>query len=237
MSNDRDNKPYLTLYVRASGRSKLTPVLSSAATNDKPAARIRIVEGALADKSAVRAALSADGSFPKVTTVISVLGAYMTLWNLITRARPTPIADAINNTIIPLLLEMDIKRILLLSTPPAFPIFRETEKQSWGWYFFSWHPVLVVPEGHAEMQGIARTIMDNSSGQLTVKHGLQATVFRIPYFNDGSPDLEVRAFVIGEQGNTESRFLSRRSMARWLFRELEEKKWVGGAPVLCNPTE
>lgn len=234
ISSDEDSRPYLTLYVRGSGRSKLTPVLPSATTNDRPATKIRIVEGGLTDKQAVRAALSADESFPKVTIVTSVLGAYPTLYHFITRTTPTPIANAINKVIVPAMLELDIKRILVLSTPGAFPILKETEQKSWGWYFNSWIPYVIVPQGHAEMKGIAHAVMDNSSGQVNAKHGLEATVFRVPFLNDGKAELEVRAFVIGGQGNTENKEISRKSMVRWLLREIEERQWIGGAPMLCN---
>lgn len=233
-SSGGDSKPYLTLFVRGSGRSKLTPVLPSATTNNNPATKIRIIEGGLTDKQAVRAALSADDSFPKVTIVISVLGAYPTLYHFITRTTPTPITEALNNTIVPAMLDLDVRRILVLSTPGAFPIFEETKQKSWGWYLNSWIPRIVVPQGHAEMKGIAHAVMDNSSGQVKAKHGLEATVFRVPFLNDGKAELDVTAFVIGGKGNTENKVISRGSMVRWLLREIEERQWVGGAPMLCN---
>lgn len=230
----KPTKPYLTLYIRGAGRSKLTPVLASATSNDTPANKIRIVEGGLTDANAIRTALSADGDFPKVTVVISVLGAYMSLYYFLTRTKPTPISDAMNSTIIPAMREMDIKRIFVLSTPSAFPVPGESKQKSWGWYFSSLIPIVAVPQANAEMKGIAHAIMDNSSSSLERKQGLEATVFRVPMLSEGSGELEVRAFVIGGEGNTENRTLSRRSMARWVLKELEERKWVGGAPVLCN---
>lgn len=234
LSAEDDKKPYLTLYIRASGRSKLAAVLPSAMTSDSPAARIRIMEGDLSDRSAIRKALSADDMHPKVSTVVSVLGAYMSLYYFFTRTKPTPITDAMNDIIIPVMLELNIKRILVLSTPSAFPVHPEQMEQSWGWYFHKWMPVVVVPQAHAEMKGIAHAVLDNSTSLVSVKHGLEATVFRVPMLNDGEAGLHVAAFILGGTGNVENKTLSRRSLARWLFNEVEEKQWVNGAPLLCN---
>lgn len=226
-------KPYLTLYVRESGRSKLKAVLASATSNVNPASKIRIVVGELTNKDAIRTAMSTDGTFPKVTVVISVLGAYMSLYHFFARTKTTPIADALNSTVIPAMHEMDIKRIFVLSTP-SFQVPGEWEQMSWGWYFSHLLPVVFLPQGNAEMKGIAHAVMSNSSGTLKQKDGLEATVFRVPFLTEGSGNLEVRAFVLGGEGSTENKNLSRRSMARWLLQELEERKWVGGAPMLCN---
>lgn len=236
-------KPYLTLYIRGSGRSKLTPVLPSSTTNDNPAPRIRIIEGSLTDKAAIGRALSPSSapntatSFPKVTAVISVLGAYMSLYYFITRQKPTPISDALTSTIIPAMLDQHITRILVLSTPTAFPVPGEAKAMSWSWYFQNMIPTVVVPQGSAEMKGIGNAVLDNSDRKtLRPKRGLEATVFRVPMMtsDDEEGRREVRAFELGGKGNTERKDLSRASMVRWLVEELERKEWVGGAPMLCN---
>lgn len=226
-------KPFLTLYVRASSRSKLTSVLSSATTTDTQASKIRIIEGDLTDESAICTALSANGIFPKVTAVISVLGAYMSLYHFLTRTKPTPIADALRSIVVPAMRAMAVKRILVLSTP-SFQVPGENKQMSWGWYLNGMLPVVVVPQGNAEMKGIAHAVMGNSLGRLEQREGLEATVFRVPLLTEGSRELEVRAFVLGGEGNTENKTLSRRSMVRWLLKELDEKEWIGKSPMLCN---
>ena len=233
LADSDPSKPYVTLYVRALGRSKLTPILALATSTHTPANKIRIVEGGLTNANAIRTALSPDDAFPKVTVVISVLGSYPSLYYFFTRTKPTPIADAIRDTVIPTMREVGIKRILVLSTP-AFLVPGEDKQMSWGWYFNHMIPVVVVPQGNAEMKIIAQAVMDNSSGTLKQKEGLDATVFRVPMLSNGNRELEVRAFVLGSEGNTENKTLSRSSMARWLLKELKEQRWVGKAPLLCN---
>lgn len=232
--SDDGTKPYLTLYVRKSGRAKLATVLDSTKADDNPKAKIRIVEGELDDSRAIQKALAADDSRPQVTTVISVLGAYMSLYYFLTRMKPTPITDALNDTIIPAMNELQITRILVLSTASAFPLAEEKERQSWGWYSHNLLPTIVVPQGSAEMKGIAHAVLDGSHGRINSKHGLEATVFRVPFLNDERGDLDVRAFVIGGQGNTENKTLSRRSQAKWLLAEVDNRQWVNAAPMLCN---
>ncbi|KAK5309062.1 hypothetical protein LTR70_010634 [Exophiala xenobiotica] len=210
-------KPFLTLYIRASSRSKFTSALPSATTTDIQASKIRIIEGELTDESAVRTAFSANGVFPKVTAVISVLGAYMSLYHFLTRTKPTPIADALKSIVVPTMRAMGVKRILVLSTP-SFQVPGENKQMSWGWYLNGMLPVVVLPQGNAEMKGIAHAVMDNSLAKLEQREG----------------ELEVRAFVLGGTGNTENKTLSRRSMVRWLLKELDEKEWIGKSPMLCN---
>lgn len=95
----------------------------------------------------------------------------------------------------------------------------------------------MVPQGSAEMKGIGNAVLDNSDRvALRPKRGLEATVFRVPMMNNEDEEgrREVRAFELGGKGNTERKDLSRASMVRWLFDELERREWVGGAPMLCN---
>jgi hypothetical protein len=72
-------RPKLTAYVRS--RSKLTP-------NIQTDSSILIVEGALNDAKVMESAMQG------VTTVISFLGAYISLSHALLRTKPTPIASA-----------------------------------------------------------------------------------------------------------------------------------------------
>jgi len=67
------------LYIRAASRVKLTSPLPSAITSDTPPNKIHITEGELTDETALRMALSANGAFPKVTSLVCVLIAYVDL--------------------------------------------------------------------------------------------------------------------------------------------------------------
>ncbi len=232
---ESSKKPYLTLYVRPSSISKLLPVLSESNTSSTPAPKIRIAKGGLDDKSALTQALSANSSFPRVTTVISLLGAYFSLYHFLTRTTPTPITMAFNTTIVPTLTNLHIPRILVLSTLTGFPVPSEQASKSWGWWLQSLAPRIMIPQGSAEMKGVAEAVMDNSGQELVCRHGLEATVFRVPFLNDAEDGAEARTFVIGEEGATENQNLSRGPLVRWLLGEVEEGKWIGRAPLVTNP--
>jgi len=62
---------------------------------------------------------------------------------------------------------------------------------------------------------------------------LEWTAFRVPHLNDGPADLPVYAGLLGPEwkGTFE---LSRGSQARWILKEIEEGKWVRGAPTISN---
>ena len=213
--------PLVTLYLRASGRSKLP-----AAVNDS--SNIRIVEGGLTDRTALKTALTADGSFPQVTAVISFLGAYMSLWYFLTRQTPHPIADAFNSTILPTMHEVGVKRILALSTP-AFQYPEETKKMTWGAWVQLLMPKVIVPQGNAEMKHIADAVVYAGA----MDKDLEWTVYRVPMLNHGDANEVVSA---GElfKDYTGTWDLSRGSLSKWLLAELKEKKHVRRAPMVGN---
>lgn len=233
---DDSQKPYLTLYARASGRSKLTGILPTAKTSTSPDKHIRVIQGELDDKESVKAALSEDVSFPKVTVVISVLGTYPSFWHFLTRTKPTPIGDALRNMIVPAMQELNVRRIMVLSTATGFPVPDEDAQKGWGWYFNSWIPYIAVPQGNAEMKAIGEVVLENRGKALQPVTGLDATVFRVPFLTDNEANIKVAAFVFGDRNTTENKILSRRSMCKWLLKELQEKQWVNKAPMLCNCT-
>ena len=87
-------------------------------------------------------------------------------------------------------------------------------------------PKVVVPQGNSEMKKI---------GERTSQQGdLEWTVYRVPHLNEGDAGLEVVAGYVSREfkGSTE---LSRGSLARWILKELGERKWVGKAPAVGNP--
>jgi hypothetical protein len=159
-----------------------------------------------------------------VTSVVSFLGAYITLSGFLTRRATTPIADSFS-TLFTAMREANVKRILALSTPGGFP--QTQDHVNWGWWLFGvFLPKIVVPEGDAEMARIGKLVSEQED--------LEWTVFRVPHLNDGDAGLEVVPGYLGEEYKG-SRELSRGSLARWVLRELDEGVWVGKAPVVGNP--
>lgn len=201
-------RPKVTAYVR--NRSRLPSDIHDNTSID-------IVEGALKDTQALTTAMHG------VTTVVSFLGAYVSLYHAITRTTPTPIADSFP-AIFDAMRANAVKRILVLSTPSAFP--QPSEVLSWKWWIItSVLPSVVVPQGKAEMKGIAEKTSQQGD--------MDWTVFRVPHLNDQKGDAEVMAGLIGPdyRGSTE---LSRKSLVMWVLREIGEGKWVGKAPMVGN---
>ncbi|KIV79769.1 hypothetical protein PV11_07313 [Exophiala sideris] len=217
-------KPKLTLYIRPKSTSKLPQW----ATNKSG---IRIVEGNLDDEQALRTALSPsqDQSFPAVTTIISFLGAYLSLQAVFTRDQSHPIADAFQRAILPAMRDCKVSRILVLSTPTAFSLPDERNKMSWKWWFYTMIPLLLAPQGNAEMKGIAEAVV--RAGAKDDK--LEWTVFRVPHLTDDNPPAKVIAGSLDRpfEGGTD---LSRGSLVRWVLGEVDEKNWVRRAPLLAN---
>ena len=218
-----DSAPLLTLYIRASGRSKLPKTIDG-----QP--NIRIVEGALSDRKNIAKALSPDdhkSGFPKVTTVISFLGAYVSLHHLLTRSKPTPISEAFETAILPAMNEQGVKRIFALSTLSAFQYPEEARKMTWYYWFQMLQPRIIVPQGDAEMRGIANAVV--VAGAQNPE--LEWTVYRVPYLTDSKAVLKISAGTLFEDfaGGTT---LSRPAMVKWVLDELVERKHVRKAPLL-----
>ncbi|KAJ7787167.1 hypothetical protein B0H14DRAFT_3581215 [Mycena olivaceomarginata] len=197
--------PTLTLYVRS--RAKLPAGVEKQA---------RIVEGSLSDQDALSKALEG------VDTVVSVLGAYRSLQAFILRTTSTPIGDAFPG-ILSAMRAKGVKRIFALSTPSFSP--DSSEVFSRGWSAFTFMPKVVVPQANAEMVAIAEAV--------TAADDLDWTVFRIPHLTDKAADLPVAAGLLGPdyKGTFD---LSRASLALWILKEIEERKWVKKAPLLAN---
>lgn len=254
-----EEKPKLTLYMRPGSRGKLSK-WPSIVEGTEPG--IRVVEGELTDAEALTRALSqsqhtssssgtSSSSFPRVTTVLSFLGAYATLRSFVLRDTTThPIADAFRSTILPTMRRQGVSRILVLSTPTAFKAgdgVAEARDMPWKWWLISWMPLLMVPQGNAEMKGIAEAVVQFAEsdevrdGDGQGRQQLEWTVFRVPFLTD-NPDLSLDV-VAGtfERHNKESggfsgsTLLSRPTLVRWVLNEIVDRKWVRGAPMLANP--
>lgn len=198
--------PKLTLYVRS--RSKL-----SADTLSNPV--LRVVEGSLTDERALKDAMTG------VDSVVSFLGAYVSLSAFIWRTTTTPIADSFP-TIFRAMKAQGVQRILALSTP-SYEV--SSEQKSWAVWLSGLLPLIFVPQGNAEMVAIARHVAAQSD--------LDWTVFRVPHLNNGPADVPLAAGLLGPdyKGTTE---LSRASMAHWVVEEIKKGEWIRGAPALGN---
>lgn len=118
---EQENGPMLVLYVRS--RSKL-----SADTLSNPA--VRVVEGSLTDEEALRDAMTG------VDTVVSFLGAPLSLSAFIWRTKITPIADSFP-AIFRAIRAQGVKRISALSTP-SYPV--SSEQKSWTFWLLGFMP-------------------------------------------------------------------------------------------------
>lgn len=108
---------------------------------------------------------------------------------------------------------------------------------SWSWWLFNLFPRFVVPQGNAEMRELGRAVLDvDESLGIREKRDLDATVIRVPLgMTAKGAELDVLAFErLGGEDGSESKEVSKGSLARWILREVEEGKWIGKAPVVVN---
>jgi hypothetical protein len=204
------NPPNLVLYVR-------TPSKVSERVSSHP--KVSIVTGSLSDYSTIDSTLKSH----HVTTVVSFLGAYVSIPAMITRATDTPIANSFPE-IIKAMKNNGVRRLLALSTPSYWVDGKDVG--TWKLSLYSIFPKVVVPQGNAEMVKIAETV--NELGE-----DLDWTIFRIPHLTDGPGDIPVWAAYAGPD-HKGSLDLSRRSMGRWLMGEIVEGRWINEAPFLGN---
>lgn len=216
-------KPYVTLFIRSGSESKLP----GAAVNH---ANFRLVAGSLADPQAIKKALAPDEKFPSVNIVISFLGSYPSLTPLFTRNKSHPIADAFSSTILPVMKSSNVSRIIALSTPTGCYSAEEAKTVPWKWWFYMQMPRLLQPQGNAEMAGIADAVIKAGNKD----RDLEWTVFRVPILTNGSQEAGVVAGYL-DRNYTASLTLSRGSLVKWVFKEVNEKAWIRGTPMLANP--
>ncbi|RMZ79767.1 hypothetical protein DV738_g3166, partial [Chaetothyriales sp. CBS 135597] len=211
--------PKLTLYVR-------NPSRLPAAHRDADPTRVRVVKGELNDQAALEKAMT-DESSP-VETVVSFLGAYVSLQAFLLRTTTTPIADSFP-TIFAAMKKSGVKRILALSTP-AWLSEADPEALSWYWWFVSKFPEFFIPQGNKEMYEIARRVTEEGESG---GWGLQWTVFRVPHLSAGTGDERVSAGFFGH-GFVGTAHLSRKSLVRWVLNEIEVGEWINKTPMLGN---
>jgi len=173
-------------------------------------ANVTVIEGDLEDTSSLQKASQCGA-----TIFVSFAGP--------SRAtQGTPLTDAYK-ALFPLLIQDGhITRVLVLSTP-SFPA--PEDKSTFKWNALIYVVKLISAYGYAEMHGVGQV----TSTQPVDK--LKWTVFRVPSLTNGAA-APVKATFTGAGDDT--LFLSRASMAAWVLQEIEEDKWIGRAPLLCN---
>ncbi|KAH8696556.1 hypothetical protein BGW36DRAFT_321893, partial [Talaromyces proteolyticus] len=194
--------PHLTLYLR--NPSKLPPKFHSHVN-------ISIVTGTLSDFDALASTMKTHA----ITTVVSFLGAYVSLTAVFTRpTHITPIADSFT-AIMRAMAANSVPRLLVLSTPAYWVDGRDVDS-SWKLSLFGLFPKIFAPQGSAEMKRIAENVVNFHSPSSSNENGLEWTVFRIPALTDGSGDLPVWAGYAGPEYKG-GLYLSRASLARWVL--------------------
>lgn len=202
--------PHLILYVRSPAK-----LPSDISTNPN----ISIVTGELSDYDT----LSSSMKDKSVTTVVSFLGAYFSASAIVARPTDTPIADSFP-TITQAMKENGVKRLIVLSTPSYW--VKEKDVGTWTLSLYGLMPKLFTPQGNAEMVAIAEAVASHATN-------LDWTIFRVPHLTDGPVEVPVWAGYAGpnHKGGLN---LSRRSLARWVLGEIQEREWIRGVPFLSN---
>lgn len=202
----------ITTYVRTP--SKIPADLSSNS-------RLSIIQGELGDEEGLKKAAACNADI-----FISLAGPKLM------KREGTPITNALK-VLYPLLLASGtFTRVLVLSTP-SHSAPEDTRSLKW---FVSINCYIRVIGGdtYGEIRGIA---------QATVSLGSKCewTVFRVPLLQGkelgevkNGEDAEVHAMFVGDQKGRDGLHLDRGRLARWIMRELEERKWVGLCPMLAN---
>jgi nucleoside-diphosphate-sugar epimerase len=216
----------LTLYVRTP--SKIPADLTSN-TN------VSIIQGDLGDAEGLKTA-AACGANIFISLAGPTLGkreGTVGFLELQDRSRKTnitqPITDALR-TLYPLLLfNGTTKRILILSTASYSA---PEDKHSIKWFFaINFYVKVIGGDTYEEIKGMAEETV-------ALGEKIDWTVFRVPLLQgtelDANNGGEVNAVYVGDKKGRDGLHLDRGRLARWILKELEERKWVGACPILAN---
>ncbi|KAI9737802.1 MAG: hypothetical protein M1834_009170 [Cirrosporium novae-zelandiae] len=173
---------------------------------------VTIFKGELTDKEALERAVSNGAD-----TAASFLGP-------IVGHKGTPIADGYK-LLLPLLKKYRVYRGLFLST-----VSWRSPDDNWSWYSKWRLLVLFVKviniDAYQEINAMTPIIA------CTSERDLKWTIFRVPILNNNEVEKEVGANFVGS--SEEGMFLSRKGMARWVLKEIDEEKWVGKGPCIWD---
>ncbi|KPM43046.1 hypothetical protein AK830_g3520 [Neonectria ditissima] len=171
---------------------------------------VTVVQGTLEDKSGLQKAVSTGA-----TIFVSFAGPGV-------GSKGTPVTDAMK-LIFPLLVANNFERAMVLGTC-SFPA--PQDKGTLKWKSLVVFVKIVGGSAFNEFNGLGSfvTSQDVSS--------LKWTLFRVPFLGNG-PEAPVTATFTGS--GIDGMFLSRKSIAAWVFKEMGSgSEWIGKAPVLSN---
>ncbi|KAK9782244.1 hypothetical protein SCARD494_13746 [Seiridium cardinale] len=215
----------LTLYVR--NPDKLPAKISD---NDA----ITVIKGTLEDKVSLEKAVASGP-----TIFVSFAGPVMGSKGTVRCASPSygisgrtpsapllmpakPVTDSLK-TIFPLLIANNYKRAMVLGTPSF------TAPQDAGALKWKLSVLLIKVIGgsaYEEFSGLGAVVSSYDTAQL------KWTLFRVPFLGNG-PEKPVNATYTGS--GTDGMFLSRKSIAAWVLKEMNDgSEWIGKTPVLSN---
>ncbi|KAI9725670.1 MAG: hypothetical protein M1828_002955 [Chrysothrix sp. TS-e1954] len=125
-------------------------------------------------------------------------------------------------TLLPLLQSHAYTRALVLSTA-SWPA--PGDASSWKYWAIVTFIRLLAPAPYVEIVGSSAAVAAQDAERLGW------TLFRVPLLTSRA-GMAVRAGMVGDGGD--GSFLTREGLAAWVLQELEEGKWVGKAPLVCD---
>ncbi|KAL1984024.1 hypothetical protein VTN96DRAFT_9621 [Rasamsonia emersonii] len=173
-------------------------------------ANVTVIKGSLEDVSGLQQA-TASGA----TIFVSFAGPGA-------KSRGTPITNSMK-LIFPLLIANNFKRALVLGT---CSFQAPQDKGALKWKASIILVKIIGGSAFEEFNGLGAFVTSQDVTQL------KWTLFRVPFLNNG-PEAPVTATFTGS--GRDGMFLSRKSIAAWVLKEMnEESNWIGKAPVLSN---
>ncbi|KAK6063752.1 NmrA family protein [Seiridium cupressi] len=171
---------------------------------------VTVIKGTLEDEASLEKAVTSGP-----TIFVSFAGPVM-------GSKGTPVTDSLK-TIFPLLIANNYKRAMVLATPSF------TAPQDAGALKWKLSVLLIKVIGgsaYEEFSGLGAVVSSYDTAQL------KWTLFRVPFLGNG-PEKPVNATYTGS--GTDGMFLSRKSIAAWVLKEMNDgSEWIGKTPVLSN---
>lgn len=125
--------------------------------------------------------------------------------------------------LIPKLIARGFERVLILGTPS----FRdEADNVTLKWWLGAWTMKLVSGGQYKEIVAIGEYVSSLLDGS-----GVECTFFRVGGLTNGD---EVPVVATHLESGKDAMWISRASVARWVLDEVEERRWVGKMPYICN---
>ncbi|KAH6980673.1 hypothetical protein BKA56DRAFT_550396 [Ilyonectria sp. MPI-CAGE-AT-0026] len=171
---------------------------------------VTVIKGALDDESGLRLAISSGAKI-----FVSFAGP-------VANSKGTPVTDAMK-LIFPLLIANQFERALVLGT---CSFTAPGDKGALKWKLSIVLIKIIGGSAYDEFTGLGSFVTSQEMSQL------KWTLFRVPFLGNGV-EAPVTATFTGS--GKDGMFLSRKSMAAWVLKEMNNTSdWIGKAPVLSN---